>query len=172
MSYVDYAKQLSQYTWTALEFVHSHTFPLCGDVLLRSSEQWAPLKTVQQAVGATPLTYLMEAVLVYICAQVFIFFVRLFSNTLYRLLKFVFWVVAIALGVSAGLYFFFTSTLSGQEIAKNTTSGSAGFWLEQVMSLATRLGPMWDGVREMQKGQQQPPQFLFQDGVYPPLMGQ
>ncbi|KAJ2743871.1 hypothetical protein GGI20_003412 [Coemansia sp. BCRC 34301] len=141
MSYVDYATRLSQWAWTVVETIHQHAFPLCGDFILRSSEQWSPLQTLLGAVGPTTLTYILEAVLVYVSARLAIFVVRMFSDTLFRLLRLVLGIAVVTLSVALGMYFYFTSTANGKEQLK---SAGSGFWVDQAMSFASRLAPAWD----------------------------
>ncbi|KAJ2797315.1 hypothetical protein H4S07_005980, partial [Coemansia furcata] len=141
MSYVAYARQLSQWAWTAVETIHVHAFPLCGDFILRSSEQWSPLRTVLDIVGPTTLTYILEAIVVYVSARLAIFVVRTFSDTLFRLLRLVLGVAVVTLSVAVGLYFYFTSTANGKQ---QLDSAGSGFWVDQAMAFASRLAPAWD----------------------------
>ncbi|KAJ2509106.1 hypothetical protein IWW47_000220 [Coemansia sp. RSA 2052] len=142
MSYVAYAGQLSQWAWTVAETIHQHTFPLCGDLILRSSEQWSPLQTVLGVVGPTTLTYILEAIVVYVSARLAIFVVRMFSDTLFRLLRLVLGIAVVTLSVALGLYFYFTSTANGKQQLKS--AGGGGFWVDQAMTFANRLAPAWD----------------------------
>ncbi|KAJ2823608.1 hypothetical protein GGI24_003641 [Coemansia furcata] len=141
MPYVAYAKQLSQWAWAAVETIHVHAFPLCGDFILRSSEQWSPLRTVLDIVGPTTLTYILEAIVVYVSARLAIFVVRMFSDTLFRLLRLVLGVAVVTLSVAVGLYFYFTSTANGKQ---QLDAAGSGFWVDQAMAFASRLAPAWD----------------------------
>ncbi|KAJ1917710.1 hypothetical protein GGI03_002026 [Coemansia sp. RSA 2337] len=141
MSYVAYARQLSQWAWTAVETIHLYAFPLCGDFILRTSEQWSPLQTLLATVGPTTLTYILEAIVVYVGARLAIFVVRLFSDTLFRLLRLVLGIAVVTLSVALGLYFYFTSTANGKQ---QLNSAGSGFWVDQAMSFASRLAPAWD----------------------------
>ncbi|KAJ2011328.1 hypothetical protein GGI06_004576 [Coemansia sp. S85] len=141
MSYVAYAKQLSQWAWTAVETIHLYAFPLCGDFILRTSEQWSPLRTVLTTVGPTTLTYILEVIVVYVSARLAVSIVRLFSDTLFRLLRLVLAVVVVTLSVALGLYFYFTSTARGKQ---QLNSAGNGFWVDQAMAIASRLAPAWD----------------------------
>ncbi|KAJ1966158.1 hypothetical protein GGI12_000249 [Dipsacomyces acuminosporus] len=160
MSYVDFGKLVAQKAWAAIEFVHQHAFPLCGDLVLRAGEQWGPFKTVLDIVGPTTLTYMLEAFFVYTSAQIAIFTVRLFSSTLYRMLRFTLLVLIISVGVFLGLYFYFTSTPPGQEQIRSV---SGGFWADQAMSLVSRLAPIWDSPHGRRPGANAPPiNFQYQ----------
>ncbi|KAJ2903004.1 hypothetical protein GGI21_004484 [Coemansia aciculifera] len=128
--------------WTAVETIHQHAFPLCGDFILRSSEQWTPLQTVLDVVGPTTLTYILEAIAIYVSARLAIFVVRMFSDTLFRLLRLVLAIAVVTLSVAVGFYFYFTSTANGQQQLKST--GGGGFWVNQAMEMASRLAPAWD----------------------------
>ncbi|KAJ1998461.1 hypothetical protein GGI04_004994 [Coemansia thaxteri] len=141
MAYVEYAGRVSQWMWATVETIHLQAFPVCGDFVLRLSEQWSPLATVLGVVGPTTLTYALEAVAVYMAARMLIFIVRLFSDTLFRLLRLVLSIAVVTLCVSLGLYFYFTSTANGKQQLR---SAGGSFWVDQAMSLASRLAPAWD----------------------------
>ncbi|KAI8322496.1 hypothetical protein GQ54DRAFT_145064 [Martensiomyces pterosporus] len=159
MSYVDFGKALAQRAWAAAEFVHQHAFPLCGDLVLRSGEQWGPFNAILNVVGATTLTYMLEAFLVYAGARIAIFTVRLFSDTLYRMLRFALAILVISAGVFLGLYLYFTSTPQGQDQAR---SAGGSFWVDQALGFASRLAPMWDSTPGRRHGTNAPPPINFQ----------
>ncbi|KAJ2162547.1 hypothetical protein GGF46_000550 [Coemansia sp. RSA 552] len=165
MPSVDSVRQLLQMAWSLVGLVHQHAFPLCGDIVLRLSEQWGPLKTVLRVAGPSALTYALEMVLVYIGAQMVILVARMFSSTLYRLLRFVLGVFIIATGVSLGLYFYFTSTKSGQQ--QRLTGGK--FWADQALALASQLAPLWGtqaGAGAQSTRNPPPPNFQYQPPGY------
>ncbi|KAJ2850212.1 hypothetical protein IWW36_002062 [Coemansia brasiliensis] len=158
MSFVEYAQQVLQLAWSFLLFVHQQAFPLCGDLVERLSEQWGPAQTILSMVGPTILTYMIEVVVLYIAAQIFILVVRMFSSTLYRLLRFTLFVFIVCGGVLLGLYFYFTSTKAGQQQAQMSTNR---FLFDQVMTLAGQLAPLWDSQMN-DRGTRRPPPVNFQ----------
>ncbi|KAJ2344130.1 hypothetical protein GGF43_005523, partial [Coemansia sp. RSA 2618] len=122
MSYVDYAGQVLQLAWSFVSFVHQNAFPMCGDLVLRLSAQWAPAQTLVNIVGTTTLTYVMEALTVYIGAQIVVLVARMFSSTLYRLIRLTLLIFVVCAGVMLGLYFYFTSTAGGQQQARTSAN--------------------------------------------------
>ncbi|KAJ2658648.1 hypothetical protein IW148_004609 [Coemansia sp. RSA 1199] len=163
MSYVDYAGQALQLAFSFVSFVHQHAFPLCGDLVLRLSSQWGPAQTLLATVGATPLTYATEALAVYVGAQLLVLVVRMFSSTLYRLLRFTMFMFVVGAAVVLGLYFYLTST-GGQQQARASANR---FWVDQVMALAGRLAPVWDSQAGRNEWRAPPPvNFQYQPPNY------
>ncbi|KAJ1945941.1 hypothetical protein EC988_005643 [Linderina pennispora] len=144
MSYVEFGTLVAQRTISVCSFAHQHMYPLCWDLVQSTSEQWSPLKTIVSVVGATSLTYLLEAIFVYCGLRLGVFAVRLFSNTLYRILRFALTVVLVSALVLFGIYYYFTSTPTGQELL---VAKSRGFFVDQAMELASRLQLVFEAQR-------------------------
>ncbi|KAJ2121419.1 hypothetical protein IW147_004306 [Coemansia sp. RSA 720] len=135
MSYVDYAGQALQLAFSFVSFVHQHAFPLCGDLVLP----------------------------VYVGAQLLVLVVRMFSSTLYRLLRFTMFMFVVGAAVVLGLYFYLTST-GGQQQARASANR---FWVDQVMALAGRLAPVWDSQAGRNEWRAPPPvNFQYQPPNY------
>ncbi|KAJ2324156.1 hypothetical protein IWW51_003411, partial [Coemansia sp. RSA 2702] len=129
-------------------------------LVLRLSKQWGPAQAIIDIVGATPLTYVLEAVAVYIGAQIMVLMVRMFSSTLYRLLRMILLILVVSGGVMLGLYMYFTSTISGQQQARVPSNQ---FWVNQAMALVGHLAPAWDARANGNPGQRPgPPPVNFQ----------
>ncbi|KAI9504003.1 hypothetical protein BX070DRAFT_251746 [Coemansia spiralis] len=162
-SYINYGKQASQLMWSLIEFIHRHAFSLCSDFVAQASMHWSPLQTITDVIGPVTLTYVVEAVFLYICSRIFISILGIFSSTLYRIFRLIVLILVIAVGVSFGLYIYFTATPRGQQQAM---APSGSFWLDQAMAFAGNIVPILDDTAQRggkwhgkyaAHGQNQPP---------------
>ncbi|KAJ1735737.1 hypothetical protein LPJ61_000389 [Coemansia biformis] len=166
MSYADYAKQLSRMAWATAAFVHERIAPSSQYLVQQAGAQWRPLQTVLDVSGPTVFAYVVELLLVYLCAYMVILVVRTVSGTLYRFLRFVFGVLVFVTAVALGVYFYLMSTAKGQQIG----AYAGGFWADQAAAVLGRLaalgGPQaagWQAGRAAQWRNQPPPvNFQYQ----------
>ncbi|KAJ2612728.1 hypothetical protein H4S08_002564 [Coemansia sp. RSA 1365] len=160
--YVEYARQVSQMVWAFVDFVHRQALPFSAQLIEKLSANFVPFRNLVNVAGPTLLTFIMEMILLYIGVQLVVTVVRIFSNTLYRLLRFVLSIVVIAAGVLLGLYLYFTSTTSGRQ--QQARGGVfINFWVEQAMAAASRLAPIWSPQGGAQHHRQPPPiNFQYQ----------
>ncbi|KAI7834806.1 hypothetical protein BX661DRAFT_175559 [Kickxella alabastrina] len=162
MSYVEFATQLSKHACTLASLIHRHAFPLCSDLLHRTSNQYPLLTHLTQLLGGpTTLAYVLEAILIYISARITLFVVRFFSNTIYRLLRFLLIVGVVALVVCFAAYYYFVEVMGGSG-KEPVGLGGNGFWVNQAIAFVGRFA---SGVYGQIQQQQQPVNFQYN---YPP----
>ncbi|KAJ1668050.1 hypothetical protein IW140_000785 [Coemansia sp. RSA 1813] len=169
MSYAEYGAQASKYMWSFFGYVHGQAFPLCASFTVQMGKQWPPFQTALDVVGPITFTYILEALFLYVSARIAIFAFKIVSSTLYRILRLILLILFIVLGLSLGLYVYFTDASNGQALT-DLTKGT--FWLSQASSFASMVAPMWnDELTKWKESQKNPrarkqPTFNYQAQAY------
>ncbi|KAJ1814029.1 hypothetical protein LPJ56_000094 [Coemansia sp. RSA 2599] len=141
MSYVDYIKRAFEFALVLAATVHQSAFPLSNHAVLQLGQSWPPFETLASLVGPLTLTYIVEALGIYVAFFVFSYTIRMLSGTLYRLVSMVLTVAVVSMSVCLGLYFYFTHVSSGKQQAR---AMGDNFWLAQAIDFVGQLMPLWD----------------------------
>ncbi|KAJ1719714.1 hypothetical protein LPJ53_005572 [Coemansia erecta] len=156
MSYADYARRAAELALSVLAQLHASAYPFCDHLVRTLSTQWAPFQTLVSVAGQTSLVYLAELLFMLIAFQSFLLTLRIFGSTLFRLLQYMLLVTLVAGGVFLGLYFYFTATAEGRQMAR----GAGGAFLQQAAGMVGQVAGFVGQVFEQQRQDGQ--RVLFQ----------
>ncbi|KAJ2595511.1 hypothetical protein H4R99_005322 [Coemansia sp. RSA 1722] len=137
--YLEYAKRAFEVSLILARTIHEAAFLFSSEVVVQLSKAWPSFETLLSLIGPLIPIYIIEGLSIYLGFLIFAFIFGQMNKTFWRMIWLSFIVYAVALGVGLGLYFYYSSTATGN---LSTVDISNSVWFRQLLNIYNALVSM------------------------------